>query len=64
MRDSCSLDQGGSSDGAEIKLDSQYNLVIKSTVFAFRFDMGFREKESRFTTVFGLNNCKNGVTIY
>lgn len=46
------LDQGGSSDSAEIKLDSQYNLVVKPRVSAFGFDVDFREKESRLTRLF------------
>lgn len=47
------LDQGGSSDGAERKLDSRCNLAVKSTAFAFRYDVGFRgKKESRLTVQF------------
>lgn len=53
VRHSDGLDQGGSSDGAERKLDSRCNLVVKSTAFAFRVDAGFRgKKESRLTLQF------------
>lgn len=55
------LDQGGSSGGGEIKLDSWYYLVVKPTVFTFGLDVGFREKKKIDPTVFDSNNGKNGV---
>ena len=45
MRGDSGLDQGGSTGGGEIKLDSGYNLVIKPAVFTFGLDVGFREKK-------------------
>lgn len=44
MRGDIGLDQGGSSAGGEIKLDSGYNLVVEPTVFTLEIDVGFREK--------------------
>lgn len=36
MRDDTVLDQGGSG-GGEVKLESGCNLIVKPSVFAFRF---------------------------
>lgn len=65
MRDDSGLDQGGSSGGSDIKLDSGYMLVVKANSVCIWTECGVLEKGVKIdSTAFGLSNCKSGVAIY